>query len=93
MPTTDSQLPMLSMDQVNSPTLTRVLDNGGKLDSEEPTTSTESESKTEETAAVRDLLEQEYSLEEKNAEECQEEPRMVDGTKLVATSEVTMSSW
>jgi len=93
MPTIDSQLATLSTDLVNSLTPTRELACGGKLDSEEPTISTESESETEETAAAGDLLEQEYSLMERNVEECQEELRMVDGTKSAAHSEVALSSW
>jgi hypothetical protein len=90
--TTDSQQAMPLTEVEDSLTLTEVLDNGGKPDSEEHTQSLESESETERIAADRDLLEPELWLTEENAEECQIELRTEDGTMLNAHSEVQLLS-
>jgi hypothetical protein len=78
--TTDSQQAMPLTEVEDSLTLTEVLDNGGKPDSEEHTQSLESESETERIAADRDLLELESWLAVKNVEDYQEELPMVTGT-------------
>ena len=86
MPTTDFQLPMLSAMDPNSLIPTLELTNGGKLASTKDTTSTESESSTEETAAVTDFHQLRSMLTTSSVELFQVMPRMVNGTLSSAPS-------
>jgi hypothetical protein len=78
MPETDTQLSMLS--ETDSLIPTEAEANGGKSTSEEATGLVESDSKTEETAADKDLPEPRSMLETNTADPCQPEPTTEDGT-------------
>jgi hypothetical protein len=74
--------------KVELQSLREVLDNGGKSNSEDNTTSQELDSETEKTAVERDLLNQRFLLTERNVDNFQPRPQPTSGMMSDAESEV-----